>query len=317
MASNASTALRLRRPRSAGLVPSSLETREKWLGFFIFLPVVLVFSVFFAYPLIFGISLSFYKLDTLSLTGTFIGLGNFRRFVVSEDVRNALGNSLYWTLASLMLNLVIGLLVALALNEKFPGRNPARGLALSSYLIPLVVSAAIWQWMFNPQYGIINYTLTTLWGLKPVAWLSDPHTAMPAAIALNVWRTFPFVVIVLLPRLQTIPEELYSAAKVDGASALERFVDVTLPHLRSLFVVLILLRFIFDFNDFTTLALLTGGGPVHATETLPLLVYRQMFGLADTGAAAAVAVLMLLFLLILSIVYLQLTNRGESERVGE
>jgi multiple sugar transport system permease protein len=137
---------------------------------------------------------------------------------------------------------------------------------------------------------------------------------MPAAIVLNVWRTFPFVVIVLLPRLQTIPEELYSAAKVDGASVWDRFLDVTLPHLRSLFVVLVLLRFIFDFNDFTTLALLTGGGPVHATETLPLLVYRQMFGLTDTGAAAAVAVLMLLFLLILSVVYLQFANRGEAAR---
>jgi len=309
-----SVALRAR--RRLRYMPSDLETREKWLGFFIFLPVILLFSIFFAYPLLYGIVLSFYKLNTLTLTGPFIGLDNFRTFLTSADVRNALGNSLYWTLASLTLNLVIGLLVALALNEKFPGRNLARGLALSSYLIPLVVSAAIWQWMFNPQYGIINYTLTTLWGLKPVAWLSDPHTAMPAAIALNVWRTFPFVVIVLLPRLQTIPEELYSAAKVDGASALERFVDVTLPHLRSLFVVLILLRFIFDFNDFTTLALLTGGGPVHATETLPLLVYRQMFGLSDTGAAAAVAVLMLLFLLILSIVYLQLANRGERV-VGE
>ncbi|HLZ21169.1 MAG TPA: sugar ABC transporter permease [Ktedonobacterales bacterium] len=316
MASNASTALRLRRPRSAGLVPSSLETREKWLGFFIFLPVVLVFSVFFAYPLIFGISLSFYKLDTLSLTGTFIGLGNFRRFVVSEDVRNALGNSLYWTLASLALNLVIGLAVALALNERFPGRNLARGLALSSYLIPVVVSAAIWQWMFSAQYGIVNYALVQF-GLTstPVAWLSDPHTAMPAAIVLNVWRSFPFVVIVFLPRLQTISEDLYSAAKVDGASAWDRFVDVTLPHLRSLFIVVVLLRFIFDFNDFTTLALLTGGGPVHATETLPLLVYRQMFGLFDTGAAAAVAVLMLLFLLLLAVAYLQLT--GRSERVSE
>jgi multiple sugar transport system permease protein len=296
-------------------MPSDLETREKWLGFFIFLPVILLFLIFFAYPLFYGIGLSFYKLNTLTLTGPFIGVDNFRTFLSSADVRNALGNSLYWTVASLTLNLLLGLLVALALNEKFPGRNLARGLALSSYLIPLVVSAAIWQWMFSPQYGIINYTLSHLFGIAPVAWLSDPKTAMPAAIVLNVWRTFPFVVIVLLPRLQTIPEELYSAAKVDGASAWDRFLDVTLPHLRSLFVVLILLRFIFDFNDFTTLALLTGGGPVHATETLPLLVYRQMFGLADTGAAAAVAVLMLLFLLILAIVYLQLANRGE--RVSE
>ncbi len=308
-----SVALRVR--RRLRHAPVDLETREKWLGFFIFLPVILLFSIFFAYPLFYGITLSFYKLNTLTLTGPFIGLGNFRNFLTSADVRNALGNSLYWTLASLMLNLALGLAVALALNERFPGRNLARGLALSSYLIPLVVSAAIWQWMFNAQYGIVNYTLARFWGVAPVAWLSDPRTAMLAAIVLNVWRTFPFVVIVLLPRLQTIPEELYSAAKVDGASAWDRFLDVTLPHLRSLFVVVILLRFIFDFNDFTTLALLTGGGPIHATETLPLLVYRQMFGLADTGAAAAVAVLMLLFLLILSVVYLQLA--GRLEKVSE
>jgi multiple sugar transport system permease protein len=310
-----SGSIALRRRRRFGFVPVDLETREKWLGFFIFLPVILLFTMFFAYPLFYGITLSFYKLNTLTLTGPFIGLDNFRNFLASADVRNALGNSLYWTLASLVLNLALGLGIALALNEKFPGRNLARGLALSSYLIPLVVSAAIWQWMFNAQYGIINSTLLRMWGIPPVAWLSDPHTAMPAAIVLNVWRTFPFVVIVLLPRLQTIPEELYSAAKVDGASIWARFLDVTMPHLRSLFVVIILLRFIFDFNDFTTLALLTGGGPIHSTETLPLLVYRQMFGLADTGAAAAVAVLMLIFLLTLSVVYLQLANRGE--RVSE
>jgi multiple sugar transport system permease protein len=297
-------------------MPADLELKEKWLGFFIFLPVIVVFCTFFAYPLFYGISLSFYKLNTLTLSGSFVGLENFRRFLGSEDVRNALGNSLYWTLASLVLNLLLGLSIALALNERFPGRNLARGLALSSYLIPLVVSAAIWQWMFNAQYGIINFTLVRL-GITatPVAWLSDPKTAMAAAIVLNVWRSFPFVVIVFLPRLQTIPEDLYSAAKVDGASAWDRFVDVTLPHLRSLFIVVILLRFIFDFNDFTTLALLTGGGPVHFTETLPLLVYRQMFGLFDTGAAAAVAVLMLAFLLILAIAYLQLATRGE--RVSE
>jgi multiple sugar transport system permease protein len=298
------------------LAPADLELREKWLGFLIFLPVILVFSIFFAYPLFYGISLSLYKLNTLTLSGPFIGLENFRNFLTSADVRNALGNSLYWAVTSLGLNLVLGLAVALALNEKFPGRNLARGLALSSYLIPLVVSVAIWQWMFNAQYGIINYTLVRLGiAVTPVSWLSDPHTAMPAAIVLNVWRSFPFVVIVFLPRLQTIPEELYSAAKVDGASAWDRFVDITLPHLRSLFIVVILLRFIFDFNDFTTLALLTGGGPVHSTETLPLLVYRQMFGLFDTGAAAAVAVLMLIFLLGLAIAYLQLATRGE--RVSE
>src|SRR6266849_5439223 len=249
---------------------SDLETREKWLGFFIFLPVIVLFLVFFAYPLFYGITLSYYKLNTLTLTGPFIGVDNFRTFLSSADVPDALGNSLYWTVASLTLNLLVGLLVALALNERFPGRNLARGLALSSYLIPLVVSAAIWQWMFNAQYGIINYTLFKVWGILPVSWLSDPKTAMPAAIVLNVWRTFPFVVIVLLPRLQTIPEELYSAAKVDGASAWDRFVDVTLPHLRSLFVVLILLRFIFDFNDFTTLALLTGGGPVQSGEIVEI-----------------------------------------------
>jgi multiple sugar transport system permease protein len=304
------------RTRVLRFAPANLETRERWLGFLIFLPVVLVFLIFFAYPLLFGMSLSLYKLNTLTLTGPFVGLDNFQRFLASEDVRNALGNSLYWTLASLAGNLILGLAIALALNEKFPGRNLARGLALSSYLIPLVVSAAIWQWMFNAQYGIINYLLVRS-GITPtpVAWLTDVHTAMPAAIVLNVWRAFPFVVVVFLPRLQTIPEDLYSAAKVDGASVWSRFLDVTLPHLRSLFVVVILLRFIFDFNDFTTLALLTGGGPVHATETLPLLVYRQMFGLFDIGAAAAVAVLMLIFLLALSIVYLQLATRGE--RVSE
>lgn len=291
-----------------------LETKEKWLGFLIFLPVILFFAVFFIYPLLYGISLSFYKLDLVTLSGPFVGLKNYSRLLTSNDIWNAAGNSFYWAGGSLVLDLTLGVAMALLLNEKFPGRNLARGLALSPYLVPSVVTVAIWQWMFNAQYGIINFAFVKLgFTAAPVSWLSNPKLAMPTAIFLSTWRFFPFVVIALLPRLQTIPEDFYSAAKVDGASAWNRFTDVTLPHLRSLLVVVILLRFIFDFNDFTILAILTGGGPLHATETMPLLVYREMFGLNNVGAAATVAVLMLIMLLVLSVVYMRIArDTGET-----
>lgn len=312
---NGTTALRVR--QRFRFSSWDLETREKWLGFFIFLPVLLFFVGFFAYPLIFGVSLSLYKLNTITLDGPFVGLENFRTLLKSDDLRNAAKNSLYWSVGGVVLQTALGLAVALLLNERFPGRNLARGLALSPYLIPTVVAVAIWRWMFNAQYGIINYGFLKLgFASSPLEWLSSTTWAMPTAIFLSTWKYFPFIVIALLARLQTIPETLYAAAKVDGASAWDRFKDVTLPHLRSVLIVVVLLRFIFDFNDFTMLALLTGGGPLRVTETLPLLVYRQMFGRFNAGAAAAVAVIMLVILVILSLIYLRLAGAGKEEETA-
>jgi multiple sugar transport system permease protein len=295
----------------------NLETREQWLGFFIFLPVLIFFVIFFAYPLVFGIGLSFYKLNTITLHGPYVGLKNFTTLLSSSDFRNAVKNSVYWSVGGIVGETVIGMCVALLLNERFPGRNIARGLVLSPYLMPTVVAVAICRWMFNAQYGIINYTLLRMgFTAVPIAWLGSITWAMPTAIALSIWKSFPFIVIALLARLQTIPEALYSAAKVDGASAWDRFKDVTLPNLRGVLIVVVLLRFIFDFNDFTMISLLTGGGPLQKTETLPLLVYRQMFGRFNAGAAASVAVVMLVILAVVALIYLRVVGAGRQEEAA-
>jgi multiple sugar transport system permease protein len=148
----------------------------------------------------------------------------------------------------------------------------------------------------------------------PIDWLGSMPNAMISVILVGAWKYFPFVVIAVLARLQTIPEHLYEAAKIDGAGPVARFFDVTLPQLREVLLVVILLRAIWDFKEFDLIFLLTGGGPIIATQTLPLLVYSEAFGLYDMGAATAVAVAMMLVMLTFMVLYLRVADRGEGGR---
>ena len=294
----------------------SLSARYGLLGALLIAPTVLIFSAVIVYPLVSAIYLSLFSIFTLTLQGDFVGLGNYATLVRSGTFWNALGNTLIWTIGTLSLQIVFGVAVALLLNNNIWFRSLARSLVLFPYFVSTVVAVLVWRWLFNDLYGILNHLLVRS-GLvdMPVNWLGVMPNAMASIIFVGTWKYFPFVVIAVLARLQTIPPQLYEAARVDGANAWARFWDVTLPQLKGVLIVIILLRTIWDFKEFDLIYLLTGGGPLNRTQTLPLVVYQQAFGLNQMGMAAAYSVMMMLVMLIFMCAYLYQTRRARSVTV--
>ena len=239
-----------------------------------------------------------------------MGANNYTELLASGRFWNAVLNTLIWTLGTLTLQITSGVAVALLLNQSIIFRSLARSLILFPYFLSTVVAVLVWRWLFNDLYGILNH-LVLLAGLTdtPVNWLGEMPNAMVSIIFVGAWKYFPFVVIAVLARLQTIPEPLYEAATIDGAGPVQRFLDITLPQLRDVLVVVILLRAIWDFKEFDLIYLLTGGGPINATQTLSLLVYEEAFRLNRMGMASSYAVAMMLVLLGFTLIYLRQTNR--------
>ena len=292
--------------------PPSLEKRYARIGVVLIAPTVLVFCAVILYPLISAISLSLFSIYTPTLAGEWVGVDNYTALLASGDFWNAALNTLIWTVGTLMLQLVFGVAMALLLNQSIVFQSLARSLVLFPYFLSTVVAVLVWRWLFNDLYGILNHVLLIA-GLihAPVNWLGQMPNAMISIILVGAWKYFPFVVIVVLARLQSIPEQLYEAATIDGAGPFQRFTDITLPQLRDVLVVVVLLRAIWDFKEFDLIYLMTGGGPVRATQTLSLLVYEEAFRLNRMGMASTYAVAMMLVLLGFTLVYLRQTNRLE------
>ncbi len=283
----------------------SLDVRYGLLGAVLIAPTVLVFCAVIVYPLISAIYLSLFSIYTPTMEGEWVGLDNYRRLLASGEFWRSLANNLVWTAGTLALQLIFGILVALMLHRNLVFRALARSLVLFPYFLSTVVAVLVWRWLFNDLYGVLNHLL--IWaGLvdMPVDWLGSMPNAMISLIFVGAWKYFPFVVIAVLARLQGIPEELYEAASIDGAGAWARFTDVTLPQLRDVLIVVVLLRTIWDFKEFDLIYLLTGGGPIIGTQTLPLMVYKEAFALNQMGGASAVAVLMMLIMLLFMSLYL-------------
>jgi multiple sugar transport system permease protein len=203
--------------------------------------------------------------------------------------------------------------MALLLHGSLVGRSLARGIVLFPYLLPTAVAVLVWRWLFNDLYGYVNYVLLSA-GLvdHPLAWLSRMPDAMVSVILVGAWKFFPFVVIAVLARLQSIPDALYEAARIDGASRFAQFRDITLPQIAGVLSIVVLLRAIWDFKEFDLIYLMTGGGPAGGTETMPILVYRQAFQLLNFGRGAAVSVAMLLFMLLFFLVYFRVNRHLEA-----
>ncbi len=284
----------------------SRERRDALLGLLLIAPTVLVLSAVIVYPLLSAISLSFQSVYTPTLEGHWVGLDNYRELLGSGGFWAALLTTAIWTVGTLTLQILLGVGMALLLHQNIIFRSLARSLVLFPYFLSTVVAVLVWRWLFNDLYGIVNHALMAV-GLidAPVSWLGAMPNAMLSIIVVGAWKFFPFVVIAVLARLQTIPESLYEAARIDGAGPVSRFFDVTLPQLREVLTIVILLRTVWDFKEFDLIYLMTGGGPVNGTRTLPLIVYQQAFGLNQMGMAAAYAVSMMLVMLVFMLAYLR------------
>ena len=292
-----------------------LEKRYAMLGAVLIAPTVLVFCAVILYPLVSAIYLSLFSIYTPTLAGEWVGVDNYGELLAGGRFWNAVLNTLIWTVGTLTLQIVCGVAVALLLNQSIVFRSLARSLILFPYFLSTVVAVLVWRWLFNDLYGILNHVLLIAGMIDaPINWLGEMPNAMISIILVGAWKYFPFVVIAVLARLQSIPEHLYEAATIDGAGPVQRFTDITLPQLRDVLVVIILLRAIWDFKEFDLIYLMTGGGPVNATQTLSLLVYQEAFRLNRMGMASSYAVAMMLVLLAFTLLYLRQTNKPAEER---
>jgi multiple sugar transport system permease protein len=294
------------------LLGRGLEARDARIGLALIAPAVLFFLVLIAYPLVAALALSFFKIYTPTLSGPFVGLDNYVALLGSGEFWNALRVSLVYAGSTLVLQVVVGTAVALMLHQGVFMRSLARSLVLFPYLLSTVVAVLVWQWLFNDLYGMLNHLLMRV-GLvsAPVDWLGSMPNALLSVILVSTWKFFPFVVIAVLARLQSIPVALYEAAQMDGAGAWARFWDVTLPQLRGVLVIVILLRAIWDFKEFDLVFLLTGGGPVTSTQTLSILVYREAFPLSQMGMASTIALCMLAIMVVGMVAYMRRYDRTE------
>lgn len=287
--------------RSGGVLS---RLRDQHLGIILLLPSALTFLVLLVFPLGFGIYTSFLQRHVLDPVGVWVGLANYAWLFTNAEFWESLLISAIWAGATVGLQIVLGTGVALVLHQPFKGRSLVRGLVLFPYMMPVVSVILVWMLLYNALYGVLNYMLVEAGIIgAPIAWLSQPDSAFWSVVFVGVWKYFPFVVVIVLARLQVIPQDLYEAARIDGAGAVARFVDITLHQIKDVLLVVALLRTIFMFNNFEIVFLLTGGGPLRATMTLPILVYEQAFGLYEMGRGSAIAVVMFLILIAVMSVY--------------
>jgi multiple sugar transport system permease protein len=249
------------------------------------------------------------------ISGPNVGFENFAWALSSPAFRRALWNTFIWVFGSVAAEMVLGLGLALLLNRSFRLRGIARAIILAPYLVPTIVAVLVWRYMFHDIVGVTNHMLMAA-GLisKPLLWLNSSTWAMVSVIIVGVWKFFPFVVIALLGILQAIPQEQYEAARIDGANSFQQFWRITLPYVMPVFILTALLRTIWTFHKFEIIYLMTGGGPLDSTTTLPILVYFKGFADFELGRAAAVAVLTFSILAVLLILFLLLMKRAEARQ---
>lgn len=281
--------------------------KEKYQGYLFVLPCFLMLLLVLGFPAFMAVLNSFSPIWSEGFNFT---LENYRKLSHDPVFWNALSKTLFFVSGTVFLHLALGLAVALALNAEIKARRFFRVLAILPWTVPDVISGLIWRFMYNPLSGIINDGLMKLQLTGTyIEWLADPKLAMPSIIFADVWRGYPFVMIILLAGLQAIPREQYEAARVDGASPLQEFWHITIPNLKRMIVIAVALDIIWQFRRFGLVYTMTQGGPGRTTEILSILVYKQYFRFFNFEYAAAIAVVMAVIMLIISFPYVRMIVR--------
>ncbi|WP_235828190.1 carbohydrate ABC transporter permease [Brevibacillus migulae] len=294
----------------------SVKTKgiRSWSSYLFVLPGLgfLVFFMFFPIAYNFWLSVKDVKVTNLNGEQHFVGFANYATIFKDELFTISLTNSIIFTGLSILFQFVIGFALALFFNKRFPGRDIMRSLMLLAWLMPIVITATLFKWMLAGDYGVFNYLLQTLGVIQqPVSWLTEADTSLYGTILANIWIGIPFNMIILLSGLQSLPDHLYEAAKLDGASRFQQFVHITLPLMRPTILVLLMLGVIYTFKVFDLIFIMTGGGPVNASFVLPLYAYQLSFITFDFSLGATVASIMFLILIALSAVYLWMLRKEE------
>jgi len=281
-------------------------------------PAWIFLAVLIGYPLVTVLVDAFTHSHLINRTVSgFAGIANFEKVISDAHFLPAVGNTIVWTVGSVVGEFVIGLAAAVLLNRRVRGQGFFRVATFIPWLVPIVVAGMTWEWMLNPDFGIINSILTKT-GLvaEPINFLGDKSWAMATVIFVNIWRSFPYYTISFLAAMQAIPAELHEAASLDGAGAWRRFWSVTMPQLRSVALIIVFIHLIWTAVNFDFIWVMTQGGPNYATITLPILIYRYSLQQYDVGAASALSTLMLVVTSLIFVVYYRVRRRLSDEIVG-
>jgi trehalose/maltose transport system permease protein len=302
--------------RAAGAIPekASRLTRQRTRSAWMFMaPMLLVLALVAGWPLLRTFWFGFTDASLSDLDATeFIGLINYYYLLQDPDWWNAVRNTFVFAIVSVTLETILGLGIALALHAHFRGRGLLRAAVLIPWAIPTVVSAQMWSWMFNDVFGVINHALLALHLIdEPIAWTASPDTALIAVIMVDVWKTTPFMALLLLAGLQMLPEECYESARVDGVHPVKVFLKVTLPLLKPALMVAVIFRMLDALRIFDLIYVMTGNN----RETMSMSVYarQQLVDFQDVGYGSAAATLLFLIIALFTVVYLTLGRFGREE----
>jgi multiple sugar transport system permease protein len=286
---------------------------RKQKGILLILPALAVMGAFTFYPLLEGIRIAFTNKNLLKEGVEFVGLQNFARLASDEIFWTSLIHSVVLTAVVVFLQFVLGLILAWAMSQKLPGMSWFKSIIMASWVIPVAATVILFKFMAQPDIGLINIIVKELGfeGLNRY-WLGDPNVALPFIMMLHLWRNVPFYGVAFLAAMQAIPSSYYEAAEMDGANAWNRFWHITLPGIRNMAIVMITIHVLWTFNNFDFVYLATGGGPVNATDVLPVYVYRQCWSSYTLGYGASIGTIMLLLLMVYFIVFIKISERGST-----
>lgn len=289
-------------------------SKRTLLGYCFILPAVIYMLVFIGYPILYNWVISMQEVTAKTLGKSvrdFIGLANYKAIFANETFRAALLHTFIYTIGCLVIQFSLGFLFAMFFKKKFSFSKPIRGFIVISWMLPVTVTALIFKFMLS-ENGILNYILMNLHIIKePVTWLLEGNTAMMGLIIANSWVGIPFNMLLLTTGLNNIPSNVYEAAAIDGANSIQKFFSVTIPLLKPTIMSVLILGFVLTFKVFDLVYVMTGGGPVDATEVLSTYSYKLSFQLFHFGEGAAVANVLFICLFIVALFYLKTTTKEE------
>jgi multiple sugar transport system permease protein len=292
-------------------VSSRWTSLRAWL---LMLPLLAVMIAVIGWPLADTFQLSFTDARLIGMQGEFVGLDNYQKALSGHAFRDALVTTTIFSLVSVGLEMLLGVLAALLLDQEFRGRTLLRAMMILPWALPTIVNATLWRLIYNPEYGALNALLTQLGILDSYrSWLGEPSTALASLIVADAWKNFPLVALVGLAALQAVPKGIKAAAVVDGAGAIARFRFVLWPYLAGPLMVALVLRTIEAFKVFDIIWVMTRGGPANSTRSLSILVYQEAFSFQRAGSGASLALLVTLIITVLATIYITAIRRSAVE----
>ena len=276
------------------------------------LPATVFLLVFMIYPILNVIIMSVYHTDKLGRFMHFNGFKNFADLFQREDFLEVMLRSVYWTGLAVAVKTIFGLVLALLLNVEYRGRKILRALIIIPWASAVPISALLWSWVYHHEFGLLNHTLKSIGLSDPPVWLGTPISAFFSVIWVDIWIGIPFMTLVFLAGMQAISQDLYEAAEVDGAGALQKFLYITLPGIRDVLLIATLLSTLWTFNDFNTIYIMTKGGPAGGTQILITYIYQNTFEWWKWNNGAVMAVITFIILSIIAWIYARFYfRRGE------